>query len=139
MSAEALLSKLAKVKRRGVDQWNACCPAHDDKSPSLSIRELQDGRVLVHCWVGCSVDEILGAVGLEFGDLFPEKLTDYAPRERIPFSHREVLANLVPELMLIAIASNQLTRGEPLTTADHERLVLASERVSSAYNYAEGL
>ncbi|MBK6590648.1 MAG: DUF3987 domain-containing protein [Acidobacteria bacterium] len=47
----------------------ARCPAHDDKSPSLSITE-KDDKVLVHCFAGCTPDEILSAVGLEFRDLF---------------------------------------------------------------------
>jgi hypothetical protein len=39
----------------------AKCPAHDDKTPSLSIRE-NDGKVLVHCHAGCSQDAVLAAL-----------------------------------------------------------------------------
>ena len=45
MSADVLLSILEGVKRTGPGRWMARCPAHGDKSPSLSIRELDDGRV----------------------------------------------------------------------------------------------
>lgn len=65
MSADALLSRLDKVKRTGPDKWVARCPAHDDRGPSLAVRELEDGRVLVHCFAGCGADEVVGAVGLE--------------------------------------------------------------------------
>lgn len=46
------------------------CPAHDDTSPSLSINEGQDGRILVKCHAGCSVDSVVTALGLSTGDLF---------------------------------------------------------------------
>jgi hypothetical protein len=49
----------------------AQCPAHEDLSPSLSIREGHDGRVLVHCFGGCDTRDVLRALGLEFRDLFP--------------------------------------------------------------------
>ena len=58
MSAEILLSKLDKVKRTGAGRWLACCPAHADKGPSLSLRETDDGRVLVYCFAGCSAVDI---------------------------------------------------------------------------------
>ena len=51
--------------------WSTRCPAHEDRSPSLSISETPDGRVLVNCHAGCCVDEVLDAVGLEAIDLFP--------------------------------------------------------------------
>jgi DNA primase len=51
---ENLLGRLKKVKGRN-GSWTACCPAHNDGSPSLAIREGEDGRVLLHCFGGCSV------------------------------------------------------------------------------------
>ncbi len=68
---DRLLERLERVKATGPGRWSACCPAHDDKSPSLAIRELGDERVLLHCFTGCSTADVLAAVGLEFADLFP--------------------------------------------------------------------
>lgn len=48
------------------------CPAHEDRSPSLSIREGDDGRVLVHCFAGCSIEAICEALGWQMADLFPD-------------------------------------------------------------------
>lgn len=73
MSAEALLERLAGVKGRGPGRWIACCPAHEDAKPSLTITEDHD-RVLVHCHAGCKAEEILGAVGLTFDALFDKPL-----------------------------------------------------------------
>ena len=64
---------LEKVKRTGAGRWIGRCPAHDDRSPSLALRELDDGRVLVHCFAGCSAQEVVTGVGLDLSDLFPSQ------------------------------------------------------------------
>lgn len=51
--------------------WMALCPAHDDKKPSLSIRQ-EDNKVLVHCHAGCLTDAICRALGIQKSDLFEE-------------------------------------------------------------------
>jgi hypothetical protein len=56
MIADTMLSRLDGVRRTGADRWLALCPAHDDKRPSLSVREI-DNRVLVHCWADCTVGQ----------------------------------------------------------------------------------
>lgn len=71
MSVDNLLSRLDAVKG-GHGRWIARCPAHDDRSPSLSICECDDGRILVHCHAGCSPADIMSAVGLSMTDLFPD-------------------------------------------------------------------
>ena len=62
MIAESLLSCLDNVRETRPGYWLACCPAHDDRSPSLSIRELDDGRILIHDFAGCPPQDVLGAV-----------------------------------------------------------------------------
>ena len=44
------------------------CPAHDDATPSLSIREGNDGRVLVKCHAGCQIADIVAALGMDLRD-----------------------------------------------------------------------
>jgi hypothetical protein len=72
MTAETLLNQLHKVRQNGTGKWMACCPAHEDRTPSLSIKEDSDGTILLHCFAGCSAEEIIGAAGVEMGDLFPD-------------------------------------------------------------------
>lgn len=72
---DKVLSCLDKVKPAGANKWKACCPAHDDKSPSLAITETSKGTVLLKCWTGCTTQSILTAIGLEFRDLFPGSST----------------------------------------------------------------
>jgi len=63
MTLDSLLGFLEYVKptRRG---WQARCPAHPDKSPSLSIQAGDGGRILLYCFAGCTAKEICTALGL---------------------------------------------------------------------------
>jgi hypothetical protein len=72
MTREDFLSLLHGVKRSG-DHATAKCPAHDDKTPSLSVDEGTDGRVLLKCHAGCEAEAIVSAVGKTMADLMPEK------------------------------------------------------------------
>ena len=69
---DLILSRLDKVKQAG-NGFMARCPVHDDKNPSLSITEGDDGRVLLKCFAGCSTEDIVKALGLTMADLFPHK------------------------------------------------------------------
>lgn len=67
----ALRAKGLSPKPSG-DGWTCRCPAHDDRKPSLSIREGDDGRALVNCHAGCTAKAVCGAVGLTLADLFAD-------------------------------------------------------------------
>lgn len=67
---ERLQERGLKTKRVG-GQWEGQCPAHEDRSPSLSIGEGNDSKVLLHCQAGCTLDQIVGALGITLRDLFP--------------------------------------------------------------------
>jgi hypothetical protein len=67
---ELLLSKLPDAKRNG-QGWQARCPGHDDRRPSLSIAEGDDGRALMNCHAGCEPQAIVEALGLKLSDLMP--------------------------------------------------------------------
>ncbi len=69
---ERILNLLHGVRFCG-DGWTARCPAHEDHENSLSIGVGDDDRVLLHCFAGCSVEQIVHALGLEMRDLFPEQ------------------------------------------------------------------
>jgi len=69
---DLVLSRLGLNKVKKVSGgYMARCPVHDDKNPSLSITEGDDGRVLLKCFAGCSTEEIVKALGLTMSDLFP--------------------------------------------------------------------
>jgi hypothetical protein len=135
--AENLVSKLDKVKRTGQNRWQARCPAHDDKGPSLSIRETDDGRVLVHCFAGCSVHEVVLAAGLELSDLFPPRNDGQHYRaERRPFPATDALRAVGFEALVVCAAAAAMATGEALSAVDRERLLQAGERIQSALSGA---
>jgi hypothetical protein len=143
LSADALISRLEKAKRTGAGTWLACCPAHEDKSPSLSIRELDDGRVLVHCFAGCGVDEILGAVGMDFDALFPEKPphADHTPPLHRPFPAADVLEAVASETFYVAFMAAALANspvGYGLADTDRALLWQSYERIMEARRLALG-
>lgn len=137
MTAEALLSKLAKVKPAGRHRWQACCPAHDDKSPSMVITEADDGRVLVHCFAGCGVDEIVGAVGLEISDLFPPRETHAHP-DRRPWRASDLITLAAHEALIVAVGASRLAQGIALSDVDRSRLTQAAGRLQGIHEAVNG-
>lgn len=71
---EALSSRNCDPRRNGKG-WSARCPSHEDRTPSLSISEGDDGKVLIHCHAGCTPDAICSAIGLRIADLMPPDAT----------------------------------------------------------------
>src|SRR5512142_966715 len=72
---DILAAKLSGLRPSG-DGWSARCPAHDDRTPSLSVSVDDDGRVLMCCHAGCDTDAVLDAVGLTWADLRPSSNGD---------------------------------------------------------------
>jgi hypothetical protein len=68
---ETVLARLKGV-RKSIRGWVACCPAHDDREPSLSIGLGDEGHVLLKCFAGCTLDSIVEAMELTVSDLFPD-------------------------------------------------------------------
>ena len=133
MSTNDLLSRLDKVRRTGQGRWLACCPVHDDKIPSLSIRETMDERVLIHCFAGCTVHEIVSAVGLDISDLFPPRTErQFIKGERRPFPAADILRTIAFESTLVVIAAADLLAGNPFNETNRARLVLAVARIQAA-------
>jgi hypothetical protein len=52
-------------------QYVMCCPAHADRRPSLGVRELPDGKLLLRCYAGCDSADVLAALHLRWQDLRP--------------------------------------------------------------------
>ena len=60
MTAEAIAKALGG--RKAGSGWTARCPAHDDRTPSLSIRDADDNKVLVRCHAGCDQECVIMAL-----------------------------------------------------------------------------
>lgn len=134
-----ILPRLDKVKRTGKGNWLACCPAHQDKNPSMTMHQADDGRVLVRCWAGCSFEEIVNGVGLGWEPWFPPKQNDdFKPPVRRPFPARDVLEATAFEAGIVAIAASNLANGVELTEEDRKRLHLCASRIWQARDLALG-
>jgi len=132
MSMDRLLSRLEGVRRTGDGKWIARCPAHADKSPSLSVRDVGDGRTLVHCFGGCAVADVVGALGMQLAELFPPRAPadgHRARREPRPYSARDVVRALKHELSVVFVVCADLASGKPIADADRIRAGQARERI----------
>lgn len=94
MLIDDFLSSLDKVKPTGERSYAACCPAHDDHNPSLSISETTEGRILVHCHAGCTTASVLKAMNLAFADLEPPNSAG-SSTAAIYYDYRNADGNLV--------------------------------------------
>lgn len=132
MSADKLISRLDGVQGRG-PKWRAICPAHASKhkTRSLSVFEADDGRVLVKCFAGCSVDQIVGAVGLHLEDLFPPREIGDKPRIKKPWSSREVAQALEHELSVAWVILGDVASGRQIGRTDRARAKVAADRCAA--------
>lgn len=129
--ADKIITHLDGVKNTGQDKWIAKCPAHEDRSPSLAIREVEE-RLLLHCFAGCSAYEIVSAVGLELSDLFPEKITAGSRPLSRPSPASDILRCLCSETTFLVVCASDLARGEKLKQEDKDRLLISASRFRSA-------
>lgn len=141
---ELFLSRLGDVRPSGRGHI-ARCPAHQDKTASLSIAVGDDGRVLLHDFGGCDVAAIVAAVGLEIGDLFPQRQRDYseAGRAQARAAFRQsgwvaALNVLGLESKIVVIAGRQIKRRQQLSDEDERRLDEALNRIDSAREVLNG-
>ena len=131
MIADKLLSRLEGVKQGKGNSWIALCSAHDDKSPSLTVTEIED-RVLIKCWSGCSAYEICQSVGLEITDLFPERIPATGnkpiPKEK-RFNANHVLKALLLEITVIDLFGDLISDPEN----DIEVIIKSLPRVRESF------
>lgn len=113
---DLILPKLSKVKRSRTGGYVACCPAHDDHSPSLSINVSPEGKLLLYCYVGCSFESICHALDLKPQDLSPPS-NQQAQRTR--YEIRDTEGNLVSShVRLDKPEGKQVFWDPPLKTLD---------------------
>ena len=139
MTAAQLLDRLEASRATGSGRWVAKCPAHPDRSPSLSVRETDDGTVLVRCFAGCGAADIVAAVGLELRDLFPERPVEHRRKpSRAWLDARDVLKCIALECEVIAIAASDLATGRTFAGDDADRIAQAAALVRGAWGAYRG-
>jgi hypothetical protein len=127
-----LLSRLSRVRQTAPDKWLACCPAHADRTPSLTIRALADGRILLHDFGGCEAGDVMAAMGLGLADLFEKPLFHRARPVSHPFTALDALRALRREAAVVAISVADFADGQEV---DQARLQLAADRIADAAEF----
>ena len=139
MSLERLINRLDGVRETGYGKYVARCPAHDDRSPSLAIKDCGDGRILLHDFAGCETEDILSAIGLTFADVMPERIGEmhtYKPvRQR--FDARQVLEGISHEVIVVCLIAEKYA--SIIGDEDEARLMLAATRLNTALDAAPPL
>lgn len=159
MTAATLLDCLEGVRETARDKWMAKCPAHDDRGPSLSIRDVGE-KLILHCFAGCPALNVVQAVGLELHDLLDDKPCskcgcEFHPlhpdhelcgrcfkgdsgqyhsqrprRPRIPA--RDALEAIDHEAHVVAIIAADMQAQREIDNDTWDRLVLAVSRIGNA-------
>ncbi len=118
-----VLDRLEGVRKSGAG-WIAKCPAHEDRSPSLSVKEGQRG-VMLRCFAGCAFAAIVESIGLRQPDTFYESLSAPQKQQR---ATKAILKGCVSESYRIVCAASTI----PLDAEDLARLKTAVTRLRAA-------
>jgi CHC2 zinc finger len=130
---ELILSRLEKVSgNEGGIRFKALCPAHPDRSPSLSVSEGDGGRALLHCFSGCSAEAIVSSIKLTMTDLFCVDNVTKRPPLVPGVSRRELRTAIEFEKTILYIAKADETKGRCISTNDSQRTQLALQRLAKS-------
>ena len=140
MKIEDFLSRLQKVKKTGSNNWIACCPSHDDKSPSMTVGVGDNGGIVLHCFAMCSAADVVGSLGLELHELMPERPEgrEFVKGRARPFPAADVLAAVEQESLTVAVYAYNISNGIELDEKDRERMLTAYHRIAEARRIALG-
>lgn len=127
-----LLTLLEGVRDLGNGRYAARCPAHDDKTPSLSIRDAGD-KILIFCHAGCHREDILTAIGMDFRDLYRDPWVASKHAAFASTGHeinkRTKFDPLDHERLIVEFACADLAAGKSLSMEDRARVQLAMDRL----------
>jgi len=133
---EKLLSRLEGLRQTSPSQWLAKCPAHEDRSPSFSVKDAGGGLILIRCFAGCEPEAILNALDLQFSDLFPERLPDTVRRSAsIGLSAREILAVIEHEFTVASLILADVVESKSIDEATWARFCKAAQRIQTVRDH----
>jgi len=129
MMIDQILERLHKVHKNG-SGYMACCPAHEDKNPSLRVTE-RDDKILIKCFSGCETRDIVSAIGLELKDLFADSGLDTEQRQQYAATKRREALDVAlgHESMILQLAKAEIEKGHTLSDSDIARVNQARRRI----------
>lgn len=132
MDTRPILDKLDKVKPSGNGAWMACCPAHEDRNPSMRVTDKGD-RILLHCYAGCDPQLILAAIGMTYSDLFEDDREHWTPVIKLPGNVALDEARIVMQM-----AQNKRDSGGVLSGSELQEEREATMRMKSEWAKYQG-
>ncbi len=94
LDLEIIAELLPKAKRYG-SGYMACCPVHDDSTPSLSLNVGSNGKLLAKCFAGCSFAEIMkGLEGITGGGILIKPQSNSKLKAEVNESNRRAVINI---------------------------------------------
>ena len=133
MYLQDVLNRFDGVRETGSGQYSCRCPAHEDKSNSLGMKQGEGDRILLNCFAGCDTKHILDAVGLTWKDILPDNEVTKEIKTS-GFNPYSVLKMIRDEVLIIGLASADIRKGKALNDEDHDRLLKAVGNVRDAYS-----
>jgi hypothetical protein len=86
------------------------------------------------CFADCSVQDILGAIGMEIGDLFPDTNKNLPPVKRKYYAS-DLLRVIEFEAWVVSVVAYRMSEGKPLSEVDRTRMKIAQSRIMEAVKY----
>lgn len=113
---DQILDKLVNVKKSGTNKFIACCPVHEDKTPSMGIWD-EGERIIMHC-LGCGAKgpEIMGSLALPIGLLFKD--SKGLPSGHVP---KAVIEKAQEAAYFVEIFESETRKGYSPTLAEHRQ------------------
>lgn len=108
----------------------------------MSVRETQDGTVLIKCFAGCGALDIIKKVGMRPGDLFPQEyrapVTQRGPtRPNHWHARNDAMKAVMRETQLVGLVAADIAEGRKVTTLDAERCMEAVVKIQQALKACE--
>jgi len=135
---DAVLARLEGARSVRPGEWRTFSPFQENcDQRTLAVKECDDGRVLLHDFAGHDVREVLEAIGLEFGDLFPGDYRASSHRSltkpwRPTISARDALLVLSEEtLVVLTFAMDMIGEGPLPSVDDYKRCREAVRRIQA--------
>jgi len=137
--AAKILDLLDRPKPTRPGQWMAGCPCCKSKrGRPISVREFDDGRVLLNAFCGCETGDVLAALGLTLADLFEKPVAQGAPPTSSRIAARDLLLLLDEEIIAAAIIAADILNKRAITEEQWHRLAAAARRIGQVRIHAHG-
>lgn len=148
---QEVASRLKGVIRRQNGGLLAYCPSHEDDNRSLAVSIGRTGNVLLHCFAGCGIDDVTGAIGLSPADLFvkneasqlDKQLKQAEDRRTFQSMRLSLLLSRLPEikhdLTRLLFVANTLHKSEALPGDDRQFIAELVIKINDALAFTEGV